>query len=160
MKASLACAAFVTLIIALPAFAQQRPDTHLSDGNNLLDKCRTLINIADSLSPEKTPLIEWDKFSWCEGYLQATRDRFVATKVTLGVLGMTGLKFDGPNGIPAAAVNMLDPVCIPDQATVLQLARVVVKWLGDHPERLHEAQSVLIVKALQDAFPCKSEPKP
>lgn len=35
-----------------------------------------------------------------------------------------------------------------------QAARVVVKYLRDHPEQLHENDFVLAMRALRDAFPC------
>jgi hypothetical protein len=31
-----------------------------------------------------------------------------------------------------------------------------VKWLRDHPERLHEQKSVLTLEALRGAFPCQA----
>ena len=44
--------------------------------------------------------------------------------------------------------------CPPDNATIGQSVRVVVKYLEDHPAELHEQDSLLIVKALDGAFPC------
>ncbi len=44
--------------------------------------------------------------------------------------------------------------CIPDEASVAQLARVVVKWLREHPEKLHELKSFVVIEALKSAFPC------
>ena len=44
--------------------------------------------------------------------------------------------------------------CIPDEASIGQLARVLVKWLREHPERLHELKSFLVIEALRDNFPC------
>jgi hypothetical protein len=45
-------------------------------------------------------------------------------------------------------------VCYPQQATSGQIARVIVKYLNDHPEKLHEDYRVLSVEALQKAWPC------
>jgi hypothetical protein len=36
-----------------------------------------------------------------------------------------------------------------------QLVRVVLKWLRDHPERLHEFASVGIFWSLATSFPCE-----
>lgn len=45
--------------------------------------------------------------------------------------------------------------CSPDQGvTNDQSVRIVVKYLKDHPESLHKAESTLIILALIDAFPC------
>lgn len=45
--------------------------------------------------------------------------------------------------------------CIPSKATNGQLIRVFVKFLEDHPERLHERATDLFVVAAEEAFPCK-----
>jgi hypothetical protein len=43
-------------------------------------------------------------------------------------------------------------ICLPNEATIAQLARVVVKWLREHPERLHELKSFLVMEALKTNF--------
>jgi hypothetical protein len=35
-----------------------------------------------------------------------------------------------------------------------QLERIVVKWLKEHPETLHNDAAPLVLIALHDAFPC------
>jgi Rap1a immunity proteins len=45
--------------------------------------------------------------------------------------------------------------CPPETATVTQGIRVVVKYLKDHPERLHEPFEKLAVDALRGVWPCK-----
>jgi len=45
--------------------------------------------------------------------------------------------------------------CIPDSIKTIQGARIVVKYLNDHPERLHVPDTRLILMAMVDAFPCK-----
>lgn len=45
--------------------------------------------------------------------------------------------------------------CFPHNSTPGQYARVVIKFLNEHPERLHERASFLVVDALIEAFPCK-----
>jgi hypothetical protein len=49
--------------------------------------------------------------------------------------------------------------CIPTEVRIAQMARILVKWLRDHPERLHERISILTVDAFHDAFACHAEPK-
>lgn len=46
-------------------------------------------------------------------------------------------------------------ICDPEGSVGGQWARVVEKWLKEHPERLHEPAVFLIVDALREAFPCK-----
>lgn len=45
-------------------------------------------------------------------------------------------------------------VCSTRGVTNAQLARVVVKFLEDHPEKLNLNQNELVVTALSRAFPC------
>jgi len=45
--------------------------------------------------------------------------------------------------------------CRPKNVTAGQLVRVVVKYLKNHPEKLHENQFLLTLSALLNAFPCK-----
>ena len=44
--------------------------------------------------------------------------------------------------------------CFPDKAPTGELARVLVKWLRYHPERLHEGKSFLAIEAFRSAFSC------
>jgi hypothetical protein len=44
---------------------------------------------------------------------------------------------------------------IPDSVTGMQVRKVIVKYLNDHPAELNESLKVLAVKALRKAFPPK-----
>jgi hypothetical protein len=46
-------------------------------------------------------------------------------------------------------------LCPPGASNNSQYARIVVKYLRDHPEKLHERDSLLMFSALAQAFPCK-----
>ena len=46
-------------------------------------------------------------------------------------------------------------VCKPARTTQGQAVRVVVKYIDDRPERLHENFKTLAAEALQAAWPCK-----
>ena len=54
----------------------------------------------------------------------------------------------------------LDPIfvvsqsCVPDNATLAQMATVVVRWFDQHPERWHEDFRSLVLLALHNAWPC------
>ncbi len=56
----------------------------------------------------------------------------------------------------------LDPMfvvsrsCTPDNATLSQMAAVVVRWFDQHPERWHEDFRALALLALHDAWPCNA----
>lgn len=141
-----------------PAFAQQKGNFP-TDGNGLLDYCGVVVDAADS--PASLTSLSGDrfteqmgKFNWCAGYLQATQDAASLTEVNLALIAMTGVTLAGPDKVREYAFQTLRGACIPDKASVLQLARVLVKWLREHPERLHESKGILLVAALKDAFPC------
>ena len=56
-----------------------------------------------------------------------------------------------------ASTGAFDPAryfCFPHGVNPDQAVRVVVKWLGDHPARLHEDAIKLVVDALKENFPC------
>jgi hypothetical protein len=137
-----------------PLRAQGTPPAY--DGNFLLDECSAYIRVADSPSLTKTSALDKAKFMWCEGYLRATLEYSVEQKMRLAVLGAAGLRFSGPDKVQENALKVLDPVCSPENISILQMARVILKWLQNHPERLHEAESLLVRDALESAFPCTS----
>ncbi len=57
----------------------------------------------------------------------------------------------------STALDFSSLICIPANGVSNgQRARIVRKFLNDHPERLHEFQFFLAREALIDAFPCKS----
>jgi hypothetical protein len=48
--------------------------------------------------------------------------------------------------------------CAPASTNAQELARVVVDYIGTHPERMHEDFRRLTLQAFHDAWPCKSGP--
>ena len=45
--------------------------------------------------------------------------------------------------------------CMPEQGVSSAQARIlIVKWLKEHPERLHEQARLLVFHSLAEAFPC------
>ncbi|MDA9625670.1 Rap1a/Tai family immunity protein [Luminiphilus sp.] len=51
-------------------------------------------------------------------------------------------------------VMMVTLYCTPDNVTIGQLQKVVIKSLTEDPASLHQAASGLVVSAFMDAFPC------
>ena len=49
--------------------------------------------------------------------------------------------------------------CHPDMVNNGQTARIVVKYLGDHPGELHKPDSALAFVALREPFPCRKTNK-
>ena len=51
----------------------------------------------------------------------------------------------------------LDIFCMPEQGVSTAQARIlIVKWLKEHPKRLHEQARLLVFHALAEAFPCRN----
>jgi Rap1a immunity proteins len=50
-------------------------------------------------------------------------------------------------------------VCIPQGVTNKNIYDVVRKYLVEHPEELHQPAPTLIMKAIQNAWPCKESPE-
>jgi len=46
-------------------------------------------------------------------------------------------------------------ICAPKEATVGQAVRVVVAYIDQRPERMHESFRQLAIEALQQAWPCR-----
>jgi hypothetical protein len=139
-----------------PAYARDFP----TDGIGLLDACAVLVDAADN--PSYIPSLSGHKFiekmgqiNWCAGYLGATQDVLSQNQVNLGIMATAGVKLCRPDKLKQYVFDALKGPCIPDDATLLKLARVLVKWLREHPERLHELRSTLTTAALMDAFPCQ-----
>ena len=47
--------------------------------------------------------------------------------------------------------------CGPEHITQGQIAKVVAKYLGNHPEKLHLSADSLVIESLKSAFPCKKQ---
>ena len=81
--------------------------------------------------------------AYCLGFLQGTRlmnDYLNTPSLKYGFLGAKYALF-----------------CQPKISTNAEAARIVVKYLRDHPERLHEDEFILALAALNAAFPCANE---
>lgn len=64
-------------------------------------------------------------------------------------------------GFTSAVANIVanEPVagwraCIPDGVTRGQLRDIMVKFLDDHPEKLHHSAASLAARAYEEVFPC------
>jgi hypothetical protein len=53
-----------------------------------------------------------------------------------------------------ASAFVVSRSCAPDNATLAQMATVVVRWFDQHPERWHEDFRSLVLLALHGAWPC------
>ena len=58
-------------------------------------------------------------------------------------------------GMVAAVSDLADDACLPSDRSTGPMILVVMNYLSEHPEELDERDTTLILKALQDAFPCQ-----
>ena len=111
----------------------------IATGNDLLHSCTPMVRLFD-------------------GSLQFTHEELTSGFLCLGYIG--GF-IDGYNlGIETekSQTGSSHPFfCLPpkDALPASQALRIVVKWLNEHPERLHQPKQVLITLAFKEAFPCK-----
>ena len=107
------------------------------DGYELLQRCE------DALIDDKQGLFSMDSSrvflaGYCLGVMQGiTRSNVIYQKLKQSLF------------------------CLPNERiTNGQAARVVVKYLREHPEELHEDDTILAVIAFMEAFPCKERSRP
>lgn len=108
-------------------------DSALADGNQLLERCNALIRVFDN----QNSMVEDDllEAQHCSGFMK-------------GVLDM--------NAVYSSMHTEQPLLCVPDEGVlVIKAARIVVKYLNEHPEQLHFQDGVLATLALAEAFPCK-----
>ena len=106
------------------------------DGNQLLQECNLAIKATDGARLTTT---EAYIAGHCVGYLAGVYD----------ALWMTPGHLPGKDCIAA----------IPDGVSITELVKVVVKYLNDHPNRLHLDYEVLTFIALGEAYPCSNTHK-
>lgn len=129
----------VVLSCALSANSQEgrKPET---DANDLLAYCGEVVNFLDSSRPSGEDVA----VGWCAGYIEGTVALLRAMQILMGV-EFSERMTKGPAGI-----------CIPDEVRVSQVARIIVKYLREHPEELHQDKGGLTVVILRDAFACQA----
>lgn len=102
----------------------------MADGNKLLKECREGIAYIDG-GHEPESLFGVGQ---CIGVIQGTLDTLDLTH---------------------ALLNSPKLVCLPNGGLeTLQIMKIVVKYLNEHPDRLHLNESGLISTALLVSFPC------
>lgn len=102
----------------------------MADGNSLLRSCQATVVSFDSDGSQGN---DFDS-GYCIGVLN-------------GVSSMSELL----NG----AIHKTKQFCLP-KITNIQGARIIVKYLTDHPTILHFPDGYAVLGALQDAYPCNN----
>jgi len=123
------------------------------DGNQLLKECKAYVNllslrdVKDMDDPDVLRAMARGDYAngmHCLGYVTGVSDDHFNCQV------------NEPSS--TAALDPKRHFCLPDGVTQNQTVRVIVRWLEDHPARLHERAIELVVTALKDSFPCKPRP--
>jgi Rap1a immunity proteins len=88
------------------------------------------------------------------------RDQCQAVGLDPAVMtGMQGLKamscLGFVHGVVDGWILAGKPLCVPDQVSFSEESLVVSKYLRGHPEELHLEPAVLVIKAMNHAWPCK-----
>jgi hypothetical protein len=123
-------------VLPLKAAFAQSP----SDGNALLHNCSLVVRMANG-EDVNSPLDNLNAGE-CMGLVR-------------GIMDTMTLWQSVDHGGPVDNTAMHG--CIPDSIKTIQGARIVVKYLNDHPERLHVPDTRLVLMAMVDAFPCGKE---
>ena len=103
-------------------------------GTTLQERCKAINKSIDDRSR-----IEELGLSECLGYIRGALDVFSAWK-----------QIEGKSTVPGVR-----GMCVPDSVSTGQAAKVVMKWLDEHPEKLHFNGETVILMSCREAFPCK-----
>jgi hypothetical protein len=125
------------LILGFGASGSRAQDTEKDNGNKLLDSCGEVVKALDNPNHNADAY----KFSWCIGYMRGCNAAMIMQR-TASSTTYSEYKTTGFLG-----------VLLPDGVTNGQMARVIVKWLQDHPQQLHEDADMLTLLILREAFP-------
>lgn len=123
---------FLFIISILLAY----PGTAISDGKKLLRQCETIVNYKEGKDISKLTIADTEEAMYCLGYIQGTMDmnHFYQTSI-------------GDNAM----------FCLPNkEINNTEAAKLVIKYMREHPESLREEESFLVQSAFSERFPCKS----
>ncbi|WP_439672890.1 Rap1a/Tai family immunity protein (plasmid) [Cupriavidus necator] len=120
---------FIVLLLSLASGAAMSAST--ITGGDLLRMCGATVKHQDGVEISAQ---ESSEAIWCIGYVNGFLD----------AVGMTPPKFQGKQAI-----------CLPPSGiTNDQAIRLLVKWLREHPEGLHQSGRMEALIALSKTFPC------
>lgn len=106
-----------------------------NDGNDLLTNCSAALDANDDIEKQSEDFTTLMRGSFCLGLMQGIKH--------LNRVYEFKLKQDALFCLPKSDISNI------------QAARIVVKYLKDHPEKLHLPDSFLAIGAFINAYPCK-----
>jgi hypothetical protein len=129
----------VALMSSLLAFASDASAQTGNDGNSLQRECSLVMQIMEQ-HQEVPALADNMSAGICLGLVH-------------GVAAALGL-WQGVD-VGGTVDNTQLHGCMPDEVRTIELIKVVLKYLNDHPNNLHLDDTRLIEMAIVDAYPCK-----
>ncbi len=105
-------------------------------GQKLLQECQVAAKYTEATQMTND---EYAEAAHCLGYLNGIMDAYA--------------DWDTLNTMRHA--NNQSPACVPSNTNAQEVAMVVVKFLNDHPNKLHDPRYDLVVTALSGAYPCE-----
>jgi Rap1a immunity proteins len=131
---------FLPVNVGLTTAAQNpTQDQGMPSGNELLHDCKQAVRGIDG--DTKLTEMEFVDASHCTGYVLGVVDGYAVTEAA------EKLRLHFSSSL----------VCFPKTGFMPtpQVVRIVVKYLHDHETRLSEPAALLVLQAMQEAFPCK-----
>jgi Rap1a immunity proteins len=116
------------LIFALSSRAQ---DLRQNSQKPINESGVVLMDYCQWVEPEEKNADEWSQQTICIAYLSGIVEGYYSTK------------------------QKPPSFCFPKDVTGKQEALVVLKYLRDHPERLHLRSNRLVIEAMTKSFPCR-----
>jgi len=104
------------------------------DGNELLRHCNSVIKQENGGTLSTTELVG---AAYCNGYIAGFLDSHSIDSYVFEKYTQKKLLY-----------------CLPN-SKIIQFVRVIVKYLNEHQEKLHNGARMLVMDALNEAFPCK-----
>ena len=123
---------FLLLVLCLSA-SSTAAATGTGSGNDLLEQCNTAIRFSDNGKLGEATASEAFRIGFCLGLVHGAVETIRAQQIGFG-----HTEFG----------------CIPDAIENGQAARIVVKYLKEHPDQLHQDDALLAISALRQAYPC------
>ena len=141
----------LAFVLLLPHSTLASDYSTFGDGNDLLKDCKayTDLNLLDMRNMSDKDI----------RHASARGDLIGGLQCLAYVMGVVDDRFNFRIDEMVAS-GTFDPTryfCFPHGVTPDQAVRVIVKWLGDHPARLHEDAVKLVVGALKENFPCHKD---
>lgn len=110
---------------------------HAGDGSSLLINCKSAVKLlSGNVGNER----DHHGLNYCAGLVN-------------GVMATMVIDGNSPSD-EARKFGICHPTDKGQFLSIDQSIRVVLKYLEEHPEKLHEPDAVLVITALKTAFPC------